>query len=87
MPFGLCNTPYTFEWLMHTFLEGILREGCLVYLDDIVLHGQTWQECLDWLLQVLGRLQEAGLKVKPSNVSSSVSGWLSLVMWCQPRRN
>lgn len=52
--------------IMDTVLEGIVREGSLVYLDDIVVHGRTWQECLDQLLQVLGWLRELGLKVKLS---------------------
>lgn len=54
MPFGLYNSLSTFEQRMDTVLEGILGEGCLVYLDDIVVHGRTWQECLDRLLLVLG---------------------------------
>lgn len=53
MPFGLCNALSTLKQLMDTMLEGILGDGCWVYLGNIVVHGRTWKECLDWLLQVL----------------------------------
>lgn len=45
MPFGLCNAPPTFGRLMDALLEGLLGEGCLVYLDDIVTYGRTFSEC------------------------------------------
>lgn len=66
MPFGLSHTPSTFERLMDAVLEGLLGEGCLVYLDNIVAFGRTFSECRDRLGRVLQRLGEAGLKVKPS---------------------
>ena len=36
MPFGLCNSPATFERLMDRVLQGLLWSRCLVYLDDII---------------------------------------------------
>ncbi|GFV31363.1 hypothetical protein TNCV_3819651 [Trichonephila clavipes] len=37
IPFGLCNTPATFECLMETVLGGLSDETCMVYLDDIII--------------------------------------------------
>ena len=64
MPFGLCNSPATFERLMEAILAGLNWEICLIYLDDILIHGRTFDEMLSNLDRVLNKLQEAGLKLK-----------------------
>ena len=38
---------------------------CLCYLDDVIIFGKTQKELLDRLDQILKRLHEFGLKVKP----------------------
>lgn len=65
MPFGLCNAPATFERLMETVLAGLHWQICLIYLDDIIIHGHDFQSMLANLDSVLARLEEAGLKLKP----------------------
>ena len=66
MPFGLVNAPATFERLMETVLRGLQWEECLVYMDDIIVAGDSISQCLERLEHVFQRLQEAGLKLKPS---------------------
>ena len=66
MPFGLCNAPATFQWLMENVLAGLARDKCLVYLDDILVIGQTFEEHLTNLREVFSRLRRAGLKLKPT---------------------
>ena len=66
MPFGLCNAPATFQRLMDLVLSGLQWSQCLVYLDDVIVLGRTFEDHLDNLHQVLQRLREAGLKLKPS---------------------
>ncbi|GFV88693.1 retrovirus-related Pol polyprotein from transposon 17.6 [Trichonephila clavipes] len=46
MPFGLCNAPATFERLMETVLKGLTFEACLIYLDDVIIGGRTFEEHL-----------------------------------------
>ena len=42
MPFGLCNAPATFERLLQTVLSGLQWHVCLIYLDDILVYGSTF---------------------------------------------
>ena len=44
MPFGLCNAPATFQRLMDRVLNDLKWTECLVYFDDIVVIGKTFQE-------------------------------------------
>lgn len=57
MCFGLKNAPSTFQRLMQDVLTGLLRESCLVYLDDIIIFSPDWETHLRHLDQVLERLQ------------------------------
>ena len=66
MSFGLCNAPATFQRLMDLILVGLQWKNCLVYLDDILVIGKTFDEHLNNLGLVFNRLRKAGLKLKPS---------------------
>jgi len=66
MPFGLTNAPATFMRLMSLALRGLEWERCLVYLDDVIVFGSSFERCLENLSQVLTRFATAGLKLKPS---------------------
>ena len=66
LPFGLTNSPATFERLMETALRGLQWSECLVYLDDIIVFGRTFEETLNRLTHVFDRIRAAGLKFKPS---------------------
>ena len=66
MPFGLVNAPMTFQRLMERVLQGLHWSTCLVYLDDCIILGQDFTSHLANLKEVLQRVREAGLKLKPS---------------------
>ena len=66
MPFGLTSAPATFQRLMDTILEGLLWKTVMVYLDDIVIYTNTWQEHLAVLDEVFLRLRAAGLMASPA---------------------
>ncbi|GFX40422.1 retrovirus-related Pol polyprotein from transposon 297 [Trichonephila clavipes] len=66
MPFGLCNAPATFEHLMETVLKGLTFEACLIYLDDVIIGGRTFEEHLQNIRKVLSKLSDANLKLNPS---------------------
>ncbi|KAK3754208.1 hypothetical protein QZH41_003310 [Actinostola sp. cb2023] len=65
MPFGLCNAPSTFMRLMDKAFGDLNFQSLLVYLDDILVFGSTFEETLSRLEMVLSRLFKLNLKVKP----------------------
>jgi hypothetical protein len=69
MPFGLCNAGATFQRLMDVIMSGLTFEVCLIYLDDVIVFSSTLEEHFVRLKLVLERLQQAGLKLKPSKCS------------------
>ena len=46
MPFGLCNVPATFQWLMQNCLCELKLIYPLIYLDDLIAFSQTAEEHL-----------------------------------------
>ena len=69
MPFGLCNVPATFQWLMQNCMGELNFIFCLVYLDDLVVFSWTAEEHLHQLCVVFDRLREYNLKLRPSKCS------------------
>ncbi|MCG8075029.1 MAG: reverse transcriptase, partial [Candidatus Thiodiazotropha taylori] len=72
----MCNAAATFERLMETVLAGLQWDICLIYIDDVIVHGRTFEEALGNLKTVFERLRHAGLKLKPDKCklfSKSVS--------------
>jgi hypothetical protein len=65
MPFGLKAAPATFQTLMNSVLSGLIRFRCLVYLDDIILFGETTEEHNEKLRDVFDRLRQCNLKLQP----------------------
>ena len=66
MPFGLQNAPATFQRLMMTCLGDLNMKSVLIYLDDVIVFSQTFDEHLERLQTVFNRLKEHGLKLKPT---------------------
>lgn len=50
---------------MEKVLAGLPWEVCLLYLDDIIVHGRVFGEAIKRLRTVLQRLRDAGLKLSP----------------------
>ena len=66
MPFGLTNAPATFQRLMENCLGDLNLHWCIIYLDDIVIFSKDSASHLERLETVFRKLEEAGLKLKPS---------------------
>lgn len=66
MPFGLCNSPSTFQRLMERIFGDQSFQSLLLYLDDIIIFSSSFEEHLQRLQLVLTRLQNNHLKLKLS---------------------
>ena len=66
MPYGLCNTPVTFQRLMQNCLGELNLTYALIYLDDVIVFSRTEEERLYCRRVVFAHFLEYGLKLKPS---------------------
>jgi len=61
MPFGMKNSPATFQRMMNQVIAGI--NDCEVYIDDIVIYSVDWQVHIDTIAKLFDRLSEANLTI------------------------
>ena len=66
MALALTNAPATFQRLMERCMGELNLKECLIFLDDILVFFQNFEEHLERLEAVFSRLKEHGLKLKPS---------------------
>ena len=60
MPFGLCNTPATFQHAMQSVLTGLEWRDSFAYIDDdILIASATFEEHLKHLEQVFEKNQSS----------------------------
>ena len=67
LPFGVKTAPAIFQSYISTLLAGI--PSCAVVVDDICVTGANASEHFKNLESVLHRLEKAGMKLNPENVS------------------
>lgn len=65
MPFGLKNAPPSFQRMIDQALRGLIGKGIFVYLDDIIVCGETLEEHNVNLKKLYMRLRDVGLKLQP----------------------
>ena len=53
IPFGLANSPLTFEKRVENVLRGLQWGTCLIYMDDIIVPGSSFDEDIDRLAVVI----------------------------------
>ena len=64
MPFGLINSLVTLTKGLGWVLQGI--ENVYVYVDDIIIYNEGWDEHLQTVENLLKCLRHANLTLKPS---------------------
>ena len=65
MPFGVCNGPGTFMRMMDRIFGDVNFQCVLIYLDDILVPADSFDQMLERLDMVFSRLENFELKVKP----------------------
>lgn len=68
MPFELTNAPATFQALMNTIFQPLLKKCVLVFVDEII-YSKSLHEHLDHLSQVFSILQQHQLFLKKPKCS------------------
>jgi hypothetical protein len=66
MPFGITNTPTTFQSCMNHIFRDELRKSVLVFFDDILVYKKTWKEHMRHLDEVLSIMETQSLYAKDS---------------------
>ena len=72
MPQGFINSPAIFQRYMDLTLEGLIGKCCYVYVDDILVVGETESEHDMAFREVTQRLIKYGLRVNPKKVEHKV---------------
>jgi hypothetical protein len=66
MPFGLKNATSTFTRTMSEVFKDLGDKFLKVFVDDLNIHSESWEDHLQHLGAVLSRLREVNLKLNPS---------------------
>ena len=66
LPFGIASLPAIFQRTMDNLLQNLPK--VTVYLDDILITGDSEEEHLENSEKVLQRLQKVGLRLKKSKM-------------------
>ena len=53
MPFGLCNTPATFQRCMVFMFSNLVEETMEIFMGDFSIYGSSLENCLENLETVL----------------------------------
>jgi len=66
MFFGITNLPATFQAMMNKILRDMINKGKVVaFMDDVLVETETEEEHGEIVEEVLKRLEENDLYVKP----------------------
>ena len=61
MPFGLCNTPATFQRCVMSMFSDLVEEAMKIFMDDFLVYGSSFEKYLENLGTVIRRCQDKNL--------------------------
>ncbi|MBW0473469.1 hypothetical protein O181_013184 [Austropuccinia psidii MF-1] len=72
MPFGIKNAPTHFQRMMDTiFQEEILEGWMVVYINDIIIYSETWEDHVQYIDRVLrNKVSGLSLAIKQNKVAA-----------------
>jgi len=70
----------TFERVMELALKGLQWQTGIIYIDDCIVFGQTFDDHMIRLKEVLDIFRQVNLKLKPRNANWSKQRLLFLVI-------
>ncbi|KAF5817053.1 putative nucleotidyltransferase, Ribonuclease H [Helianthus annuus] len=73
LPFGLTNAPATFQGLMNSVFQKLLRKSVLIFFDDVLVYSKSLQQHVLDLQEVLQLFREHQLFAKLSKCSFAAS--------------
>jgi hypothetical protein len=65
LPYGLANSPASFQRLMDLVLRDLVGTECYTFIDDVIIFGDTIEEHASRLAHVLERFDQANLQLQP----------------------
>lgn len=69
LPFGLCNAPATYQRIMEECFGELHLKICFIYLDDLIVFSDSFEQHLERLELILERLRKCGLKLSGKKCS------------------
>nr|GEW73896.1 reverse transcriptase domain-containing protein [Tanacetum cinerariifolium] len=63
MPFGLCNAPGTFQRCMLAIFHDMVEKTMKVFMDDFLVFGNSFENCLSHLDKMLQRCEDTNLSL------------------------
>nr|GEU85054.1 reverse transcriptase domain-containing protein [Tanacetum cinerariifolium] len=63
MPFGLCNAPGTFQRCMLAIFHDMVEKTMGVFMDDFLVFGNSFENCLSLLDKMLQRCEDTNLSL------------------------
>ena len=79
MPFGMMNSASTFQRLMDMVTRHL--NNCVVYIDDVVIFNNTWEEHLKSIRSFFEAIRSAGLVINLSKCEFAMANVKYLGHW------
>ena len=64
LPYGLANSPASFQRLMDLVLRDLVGNGCYVFAEDVIVYGNTIEVHISRLSHVVERFDRANLHLQ-----------------------
>ncbi|MBW0491898.1 hypothetical protein O181_031613 [Austropuccinia psidii MF-1] len=79
MPFGIKNAQAHFQRMMDTIFQEYILEGpMVVYIDDIIIYSETWEDHVQYIDIVLIKCTPINLKISPKKCNFGQQELLAL---------